>query len=126
MSRRVSAQLNYSIYGQHLSQAIQATVIAPGAANLWGYATLTGTRENPEMEVHTFSDWESMVRALSTTFRGRLLSDLYHTVYYFGPDKPLRLRAVIEEDGEGEESPKWTTVTRPVGMPDAGEDEADQ
>ncbi|KAF2412522.1 hypothetical protein B1729_14515 [Microbacterium sp. B35-04] len=117
--------MNYSIYGQHLSQAVQATLIAPGAENLWGYATLTGTRESPEMEVHTFSDRDSMIRALSKTFRGRLLSDLYHTVYCFGPHKPLRLRAVIEEDGEGEQNPEWTTVTRPVGMPDAGEDEAE-
>jgi hypothetical protein len=88
---------NPSLCGQHLSRAVRAALVVPGAENAYGYATLTGTRENPEIQVHTFPDRKSMVLALSSTFNGRLLSDLYPDVFVFGPDEPIRLHAVIEE-----------------------------
>lgn len=91
-------EVNHSIYGQHLSQAVDAVLIAPKAESLYGYATLSGTREHPENEVHAFPDWESMALALSSTFDGRLLSDLYPDVCCFAPDKPPRLRLVVEAD----------------------------
>lgn len=89
--------INYSVFAQHLSQAVDAVLIARDTENEYGYATMTGTRENPELQVHTFPDRESMARALSSTFNGRLLSALYPDVFVFGPDEPIRLHAVIEE-----------------------------
>ncbi|KXC06425.1 hypothetical protein [Microbacterium hominis] len=89
---------NYSLHDAHLASATSAILLVPGAENLYGYATLAGTRENPEIEVHTFPDRESMVRALSELHNGRLLNARYPDVYRFGPDLPVRLYAVIEED----------------------------
>lgn len=89
---------NYSIAGQQIADAIQAAVIAPGAERLHGYATLTGTRDYPEITVHTFESRADMDRALSDAYHGKFLSHLYPDVYVFGPDRPIRMYAVIEED----------------------------
>ncbi|MDN3310543.1 hypothetical protein QWJ90_06340 [Microbacterium oryzae] len=97
------SDINISVYHQHLSQAVEAVVIGLDPERPYGYATLKGTRENPELEMHSFPDLGSMRRALSETFNGRLLSDLYPDVYRFGPDKPLRMHLVIEDDDEGEQ-----------------------
>lgn len=91
-------EANHSIFAQHLSQAIDVVLLAPGAESLYGYATLTGTREHPEIEVHTFPDKESMTLALSSLRNGHLLSDLYPDVYRFSPDEPIRMYGVVEQD----------------------------
>ncbi len=94
---------NQSIHDQHLSTAVKAVLLVPGGSAMYGYAALTGTRDQPEIEVNTFRDRESMLLALSALRRGRLLGDIYPDVYRFGPDEPLRLRLVIEADGEDDQ-----------------------
>lgn len=96
--------INHSVFAQHMSQAVDAVLIGPNAEHQYGYATLTGTRENPEIQVYTFPDRESMARALSSTFNGRLLPDLYPDTFRIAPDEPIRLRMVIEEDEEDQEA----------------------
>jgi len=98
MSRR--DPMNNSVFDQHLAHALKAVLLVPGAERLYGYAALTGTRENPEIVVHTFADQETMILALSETFNGRLLSDIYPDVYRFGPDQSPRLRLVVEQDDD--------------------------
>lgn len=96
------SDINYSVAAQHLAQAVDAVLIADNAEHRYGYATLTGTADEPDLRVYTFPDHRSMNRALSETLKGRLLPDLFHTTFRIVPDRPLRLRMVIEEDDEAE------------------------
>lgn len=93
-------EANQSVRDQHLDTAIEAVLLVPGGADLYGYAVLNGTRDEPEYQVYTFPDRESMLLALSSTFNGRLLSQKYHTIYQFGPDRPLRMYGVVEWDDD--------------------------
>lgn len=96
------SDINYSVAAQHLAQAVDAVLVGGDPKHRYGYATLTGTRDDPDLRVYTFPDRRSMNRALSETRKGRLLHDLFHTTYRIRPDRPVRLYMVIEEDDEDE------------------------
>ena len=99
----MSAEINLSVYHQNLATAVEAAVIGLNPDRPYGFATLKGTREDFQLQVITFPDRESMMRALSAPLRGALLlPDLYPDVFRFGPDKPLRLHLVIEQDDDEE------------------------
>lgn len=91
---------NHSIVGQQLSQATQAVLIAPGAEQQYGYATLTGTRDEPEIAVYTFATRAEMDRALDEAFNGRFLHQKYPDVFVFGPDSLPHGQGTIEWDDD--------------------------
>lgn len=89
---------NGSIARQQVASAVEAVLLTPGAADLHGYATLTGTKDSPEIEVFTFPTRAAMDNALSARFTGRTLEQIYQDVYVFSPDKPVRLKVVLEDE----------------------------
>lgn len=91
---------NQSIHDQHLETAVDAVLLVAGGEHLYGYAAITGTRDEPELEVRTFPDRESMLLALSELHDGRLLSQKYHTIYRFEPSRPLRMHGTVEWDDD--------------------------
>ena len=91
---------NQSIHDQHLGTAVDAVLLVHGGEHLYGYAVLNGTRDEPEYQVYTFPDRESMFLALSELHNGRLLSDKYHTIYQFEPNRRLRSHGTVEWDDD--------------------------
>lgn len=104
---------NHSIAGQQVEHAKRAVLIAPGAEQQYGYATLTGSKDDPEIAVYTFATKAEMDRALSEAFKGRLLSDLYQDVFVFGPDSlPSGVHGTIEWDDDQFEQALFERASR--------------
>lgn len=91
---------NHSIAGQQLSQATHAVLIAPGAEQQYGYAVLTGTRDEPEIAVYTFATRADMDRALDEAFNGKFLHELHPDVFVFEPDSLPCLQGTVEWDDD--------------------------
>lgn len=100
----MSAEAYRNIAAQQLAGAVQAVHIGPGAEHQYGYATLTGTRDQPELSIYTFDTRADMERALSKAFNGKPLDARYPDVFVFGPDVPVHGTPTIEwDDAELEE-----------------------
>lgn len=93
-----ATQTNHSIAGQQLSGATHAVLLAPDVIDKYGYAVLTGTRDQPEIEVFTFDTRADMNRALSDRFHGRFLHEKYPDVLVFEPDSLPHGVGTIEWD----------------------------
>jgi len=94
----MSAEAYRNIAAQQLAGAVQAVHIGPGAEHQYGYATLTGTRDQPELSIYTFDTCADMERALSKAFNGKPLDTRYPDVFVFGPDVPVHGTPTIEWD----------------------------
>lgn len=92
------AETYRNIAAQQLTGAIQAVHIGPDAEHQYGYATLTGTREQPEITLYTFDSRADMERALAKAFNGKPLDTRYPDVFVFGPDVPVHGTPTIEWD----------------------------
>lgn len=93
-------ETNYSVAGQQLSNATRAVLLAPDAMHKYGYAVLTGPRDQPEIEVFTFDTRADMNRALSDRFHGRFLYEKYPDVLVFEPDSLPHGVGTIEWDDD--------------------------
>jgi hypothetical protein len=93
-----AAEAYRNIAAQQLTGAVQAVHIGPGAEQQYGYATLTGTRDQPELRIYTFESRAAMERALATAFNGKPLDARYPDVFVFGPDVPVHGSGTVEWD----------------------------
>lgn len=103
---------NHSVADQQIAHAKRAVLIAPGAEQQYGYATLTGSKDEPEVAVYTFATKADMDRALSEAFKGRLLSDLYPDVFVFGPDSLPHGQGTVEWDDDQFEEALYERASR--------------
>jgi len=99
-------------------------IILPGITRAsYGYLHVYGTDwPSFNYDFAAFPDHEGLNWGLAALYGRHGDCPDCRGVLYFTPDKPLRLYAVIEQDGEGEENPEWTVVTRAIGDSTAGDE----